>query len=61
MNRKNSDDMTGCLAQVLLIVFLMPVVGLYFALSKNSDEERRTIGWVLFFVGIVIWIVMAII
>lgn len=59
MNRKNSDDMTGCLAQVLLLVFLMPVVGLYLALGKDSDQERRALGWVLFFVGIVIWIVIA--
>ena len=59
MSRKNSDDMTGCLAQVLLVVFLMPVVGLYLALGKDSDQERRALGWVLFFVGIVIWIVMA--
>ena len=59
MSRRNNDDMTGCLAQILLVVFLMPVVGLYFALGKNSDDESRTIGWVLFFVGIVIWIVLA--
>ena len=61
MNRKNSDDMSGCLAQVLLVVFLMPLVGLYFALKKDVDDESRSLGWVLFFVGIVIWIVLAII
>ena len=60
MSRRNNDDMTGCLAQILLVVFLMPVVGLYFALGKNSDDESRAIGWVLFFVGIVIWIVLAV-
>lgn len=58
MRRNNNDDMIGCLAQVLLIVFLMPVVGLYFALKKDVDPESQTLGWILFFVGIVIWIVL---
>ncbi len=58
MRRNNNDDMIGCLAQVLLIVFLMPVVGLYFALKKDTDPESQSLGWILFFVGIVIWIVL---
>lgn len=62
MSRKNSDDAAlGCVVQALLIVFLLPIVGLYFATKKDADEESRTMGWVLFAIGIVIWIVFAII
>ena len=62
MSRKSGDDAAlGCVVQMLLIVFLMPIVGLGFALSKNGDDESRALGWVLFGVGIVVWIVMAII
>jgi len=62
VSRKNSDDAAlGCVVQALLIVFLLPLVGLYFATKKDADEESRTMGWVLFVVGIVLWAVMAII
>lgn len=62
LSRKNSDDAAlGCVVQALMIVFLLPVVGLYFATRKNADEESRTMGWFLFAIGIVIWIVFAII
>ena len=60
MSRKSSDDAAlGCVVQALLIVFLMPIVGLYLATKKDSSNENRTLGWVLFVVGIVIWFVFA--
>ena len=62
MSRKSGDDaVLGCVVQALLIVFLMPLVGLYFATKKDADPESQTLGWALFVIGIVIWIVLAII
>ncbi len=60
MSRESSDDaVLGCVVQALLIVFLMPIVGLYLATKKDASNENRTLGWVLFIVGIVIWIIFA--
>lgn len=62
MSRKSSDDAAlGCVVQALLIVFLLPVFGLYLATKQDAAEDTRTMGWIMFAIGIVIWIVFAII
>ena len=62
MSRKSSDDAAiGCVVQALLTAFLLPVVGLFLATKKDAAEDTRTMGWVMFAIGIVIWIVFAII
>lgn len=62
MSRKSGDDAAlGCVVQLLLIVFLLPVVGLCMAANKDATEDTRARGWALFVVGIVLWIVFAII
>lgn len=62
MNRKSGDDAAlGCVVQFLLIVFLLPVVGLCMAANKDATEDTRAMGWIMFAIGIVIWIVFAII
>ena len=62
MSRKSGDDAAlGCVVQVLLIAFLLPLVGLYLATKKDATEDTRAIGWGLFAVGIAIWIFFAII
>ena len=61
MSRKSGDDATlGCVVQTLLIIFLMPIFGLYLTTKKDASNENRTLGWVLFIVGIVIWVIISI-
>lgn len=54
--KKADDDITGCLAYVLLGLFFMPIVGLIFVLGKNP--ERKTLGWVLLIAGVIIWAII---
>ena len=57
--RSNADgDVIGCLAYVLLIIFLMPIVGLVLVCGKNPD--RKPLGWVLLVVGTILWIWLAV-
>lgn len=53
--KRTDDDVTGCLAYVLLGLFFMPIVGLLFVLGK--DPERKTLGWFLLIAGI-IWTII---
>lgn len=56
--RRRSDDdaAMGCIVYALLALFFMPIVGLVLVFGK--DPERKTLGWVLLIVGIILWIII---
>lgn len=54
----NDDAAMGCIVYLLLILFFMPLVGLYFVCGK--DPEKKTLGWVLLIIGIILWIVVGV-
>ena len=56
--RKRSDDEAalGCIVYLLLIVFFMPIVGLFLVCGKDSD--KKALGWVLLVIGIILWIIV---
>ena len=58
-HRRRSDDdaAMGCIVYALLAIFFMPIVGLVLVCGK--DPEKKTLGWVLLVVGIILWIVVA--
>ena len=56
--RRSNDDGIGCLVYALLGLFLMPIVGLFLACSK--DPEKKTWGWILLAVGSILWIIIAV-
>ena len=57
--RRRSDDdaAMGCIVYALLAIFFMPIVGLVLVCGK--DPEKKTLGWVLLVVGIILWIIVA--
>jgi hypothetical protein len=57
-SRSSDDEAIGCLVYAILAVFLMPFFGLAFVLGK--DPEKKTLGWVLLVVGIILWIVIGV-
>jgi hypothetical protein len=57
-NSSSDDGVTGCLAYVLLGLFLMPILGLVFISSK--DPDKKTLGWILLVVGIILWIIVGV-
>ena len=62
-NRKNQggflfDTGEGCLVWLLIGIVAMPILGLYLAGRKNSDAGTRVLGWILFVVGMLIWVFM---
>ena len=52
--RRGNDDALSLVVWLLLIVFLMPIAGLYFLLRQ--DPSKRGLGGVLLIIGIVLWI-----
>lgn len=58
--RKRSDDdaAIGCIVYLLLIIFFMPIVGLFLICGK--DPDKKPIGWVLLIIGIILWIVVGV-
>lgn len=56
--RSDNDTAMGCVVYALLILFFMPIVGLVFVCGK--DPEKKTIGWFLLIIGIILWIVIGI-
>lgn len=57
--RKNSDDMAGCLAVVFLLIFAMPLYGIY--KMTRPDGNSKVFGLILTVVsfGIWLWIALA--
>ena len=57
--RRRFDDDTamGCIVYALLAIFFMPIVGL--VLVCGNYPEKKTLGWVLLVVGIILWIIIA--
>ena len=57
--RRRSDDdaAIGCVVYALLAIFFMSIVGLVLVCGK--DPEKKTLGWVLLVVGIILWIIVA--
>ena len=59
--RRDSDDgAIGCLAVFMLALIAMPLVGLYLALSKNTDDDAKAVGWVMVIIGCAFWIYVAV-
>lgn len=55
MRRNDDDDFaSGCVAWMILIVFLMPLVGLY--IVYKGGEDKKLLGYVLTIVGTILWI-----
>lgn len=55
-SRRSNEEAPGCLIYALLLLYLMPVVGLF--LMFSSDAEKRKFGTILFIVGVLIWLVI---
>jgi hypothetical protein len=58
--RKRSDDdaAMGCIIYGFLILFFMPIAGLFLIGSK--DQEKQTLGWVLLIVDAILWLIVGI-
>ena len=54
----NDDAAMGCIVYLLLVLFFMPIVGLYLVCGK--DPEKKTLGWVLLILGVILWIVVGV-
>ena len=56
--RRDDDAAMGCIMFAVLGLMLMPVIGLFLVCSK--DPEKKTWGWILLIVGIVLLAVLGI-
>lgn len=56
--RRNGDATMGCIVYAVLGLILMPLIGLFFVCSK--DTEKKTWGWILLILGIILWIVFGV-
>ena len=50
--------MIGCITQAILVIFFMPIVGIWWIFSPNS--EKRAWGWVMAIAGIILWLVLGV-
>ena len=57
--RKNSNDGTGAIAMVILIIFAMPLVGVW--LMSQPNEKDKSTGRILTVIGSILWIVFFVI
>ena len=56
--RRSDEDATlGCLVYMLLIIFLMPIAGIYFLCKPSSNAKVG--GAVLLIVGLFLWAFIA--
>ena len=53
-HNKNEPDGTGCVVFFLLLVFLMPLVGIWLLCSE--DKDKQVVGVILLVIGIILWI-----
>ena len=56
--RRNDDAAMGCIVYAVLGLILMPLIGLFFVCSK--DTEKKTWSWILLILGIILWIVFGV-
>jgi len=56
--RRDDDAAMGCVVYAVLGLILMPVIGLLWVCSK--DSEKKTWGWILLVLGVILWIVFGI-
>lgn len=56
--RKDDEAALGCVVYAIIGMLLMPIVGLFFVCSK--DSEKKLLGWILLVVGVVLWIIVGI-
>ena len=57
-HRENDDAAMGCIVYTLLIIFFMPIVG--FVLVCSKDPKKKPLGWLLLFIGAVLWIAIGV-
>ena len=59
VKRKRDDDTAmGCIVYAVLGLLLMPIVGLFLVCSK--DPEKKTWGWILLIIGLVLLAILGI-
>lgn len=51
--RSDEDAALGCMVYTLLIIFLMPIAGIYFLCKPSPDAKIG--GAVLLIVGLLLW------
>ena len=51
--RSDEDVALGCMVYTLLIIFLMPIAGIYFLCKPSPDAKIG--GAVLLIVGLLLW------
>ena len=52
-------DGNGCLALIFMVIFALPIIGIY-KISTGNEDDKVT-GTILLIVGIIIWIIMAVV
>ena len=55
--RDENDAGVGCLAWALVILFALPMYGLYRMLTGKTTDDK-IVGFLILIVGIIIWIVL---
>lgn len=59
-NRKRDNDTAlGCIVHTILGLLFIPIVGLFLICSKKP--EKKNLGWILLIVGVLLWIIFAVI
>ena len=54
-NKKKTDATADVLLLIFLLIFAMPIAGIYLICS---DESSRPLGLILTVVGIILWIII---
>lgn len=52
-------DGSGYIALILMAIVALPIIGIYKIVTGNEDD--KAIGTVLLIIGIIIWIIMAVV
>lgn len=52
-------DGSGYIALILMAIVALPIIGIYKIATGNEDD--KAVGTVLLIVGIIIWIIMAVV
>ena len=57
-HRKDDDAAMSLVLILLLVIFALPLVGLYFLLQ--NDPSKRGLGIALLVIGIILWIIVGV-